>query len=125
MRPWMVSKFVSVPPSQRVVMWNAPDLSASWTIVSCACFFGADHQNLLALRNRVGHELHRRVQRPQSLLQVYDVNAVAVREDILPHLRVPAPLLVAEVNPRLQQRLHRNRPLRHLERRQRICRSGN
>ena len=32
-------KFVSVPPSHRLLMKNAPQRSASFTIVSCACFF--------------------------------------------------------------------------------------
>ena len=35
----MVLKLVSVPPSQRVVMKKELERPASWTTVSCACFF--------------------------------------------------------------------------------------
>ena len=43
------------------------------------------------------------------LPQVDDVDAVPFAEDVFLHLRVPALGLVAEVNARLQQILHRDR----------------
>ncbi len=42
----------------------------------------------------------------QGLLQVDDVNAVALAEDVLLHLGVPALGLMPEVNSRFEQLLH-------------------
>ena len=69
----------------------------------------SDEDDLLPLRRHVLHELRRPLQELQRLLKIDDVDAVAVREDILAHLRIPPPLLMPEVDARLQQRLHRNR----------------
>ena len=71
-----------------------------------------DHQRAPAVRRHVRHERDGVVQHPQRLLQVDDVDAVSVREDVLLHLRIPPPLLMSEMHPRLQQRLHRHRPFR-------------
>ena len=35
----IVTKFVSMPPSQRLVTYGWPARSDSWMIGSCACFF--------------------------------------------------------------------------------------
>src|SRR5207244_1768845 len=47
----------------------------------------------------------------QGLVQVDDVDAVALHEDESLHLRIPPPRLVPEVDSRLEQVLHRD--LRH------------
>src|SRR5664280_1149742 len=44
----------------------------------------------------------------QRLLQVNDVNSIALAEDIFLHLRVPTLRLVPEVNPGFEQLLHRD-----------------
>ena len=48
-------------------------------------------------------ELLRELQLTQCLLQIDDVNAVALREDETTHLRVPAAGLVAEVDTGCEQ----------------------
>ena len=69
---------------------------------------GADEQDALALQRDVAHEHISFVDLANGLLQVDDVDAVALGEDVLGHLRVPAAGLVAEVNAGLQQLLHGN-----------------
>jgi len=44
-----------------------------------------------------------------GFLQINDVNAVALTENVFLHFRVAAPNLMAEVNSRLKQFFHRNR----------------
>src|SRR4029077_17711753 len=56
--------------------------------------------------HRVTYERVGRLDPRQRLVQVDDVDAVALAEDEPSHLRVPAPGLVAEVDPSLQQLLH-------------------
>ena len=67
---------------------------------------GADEQDALALHGDVAHEVVGFVDLADGLLQVDDVDAVALGEDVLSHLGVPAAGLVAEVNAGLQQLLH-------------------
>ena len=67
---------------------------------------GADEQDVLALGGQVLHELQRVLEQPVGLLQVDDVDPVALAEDVLLHLRVPAAGLVPEVDARFEQVLH-------------------
>ena len=72
----------------------------------------ADEEDVLALRGDVRDEGRGLAEALQRLLEVDDVDAVALPEDVLLHLRVPALGLVAEVDARLEQLLHRD--LAHL-----------
>src|SRR6185312_9054686 len=69
---------------------------------------GAHEENALALRRELLNERGHLVEELESLLQVNDVDAVALAEDVLLHLRVPTPGLVPEVDSGLQQFLHRD-----------------
>ena len=68
----------------------------------CNCFLGltlgADEQHGLAFRGRLGDEAGGVLEHLQGFLKVDDVDAVAFAEDILSHLRIPAPGLVPEMN---------------------------
>src|SRR6266571_6058296 len=64
---------------------------------------GADEQDGPALRGQVLHVLERFLEQPVRLLQVDDVDAVALAEDEFLHLRVPALGLVPEMYARLEQ----------------------
>ena len=57
--------------------------------------FGADTAETVGVGERPLQHAHR-------LLEVDDVDAVALAEDIPPHLRVPAAGLVSEVDPRFE-----------------------
>ena len=70
---------------------------------------GADEQDRAAFGGEAGDELLGLAEQLHRLAQVDDVDAVPFAEDVFLHLRVPALRLVAEVNPRLQQILHRDR----------------
>ena len=67
---------------------------------------GADEHDRAAVRDGLAHELVGAVDVGQRLLQVDDVDAVALGEDVALHLRVPAAGLVPEVHAGLQQLLH-------------------
>src|SRR5688572_801999 len=73
----------------------------------------ADEQNVVTPHDDVAHELLRKLELTQRLLQVDDVDAVALGEDEPAHLGVPPARLMAEVNARfeelLQRWLHANR----------------
>ena len=69
---------------------------------------GADEQDGLAFHRQVAHEHVRFVNLLDGLLQVDDVDAVALSEDVLSHLGVPAAGLMTEVHARFQKVLHRN-----------------
>ncbi len=66
------------------------------------CFLGlalgAHEQHGLAFRGGLGNEAGGVLEHLQSFLKVNDVDAVAFAEDILSHLRIPAPGLVPEMN---------------------------
>src|SRR6185312_14995459 len=66
----------------------------------------ADNEHVGPPRDNIADEVDGRVEPRHRLLQVDDVNAVSFGEDELAHFRVPAPRLVAEVNPGLQELLH-------------------
>jgi len=66
-----------------------------------------------AVTDRLAHEPVGGVDPLQGLLQVDDVDAVALPEDEAAHLGVPAAGLVAEVDAGLQQLLHRDDGVSH------------
>jgi len=69
----------------------------------------ADEEQVLARRREVGDEFRGFLELLERLLQVDDVDPIALAEDELLHLRVPALGLVTEVDASLEQFLHRNR----------------
>ena len=66
----------------------------------------ADEQDGAVPLGEVARERRSLLERLQSLLQVDDVDAAALAEDVALHLRVPAAGLVAEMDPGLQQLSH-------------------
>ena len=74
-------------------------MTASW-----AWRFVPTNRIVLALRGEVLDELQRILEQVRRLLQVEDVDAVALAEDELLHLRVPAAGLVAEMDAGLHGR---------------------
>ena len=68
----------------------------------------AHEEHGAAVLDRAAHEPVGGVDATQRLLEVDDVDAVALAEDESAHLRVPAAGLVAEVNSGLQEVLHGN-----------------
>src|SRR5271170_6835206 len=67
---------------------------------------GADKKDDLALRSEVSDPLARFLEHLQGFLQVDDVNAVALAEDVFLHAGVPALRLMPEVDSRFEQLLH-------------------
>src|SRR6185295_6458169 len=70
---------------------------------------GADEKDRAAFGREAAHEFFGVAEQLHRLAEVDDVDAVSFAEDVLLHLRVPALRLVAEVNSRLQEILHRDR----------------
>src|SRR5204862_7316439 len=71
--------------------------------------FGPDEQDCASFGGKVRHEFFGLAEQLHRLAEVDDVDAVALAEDVLLPLRVPALGLVAAAPPRLQQILHRDR----------------
>ena len=69
---------------------------------------GSDEEHRATVRHRFLQEFVRAVNVGQRLLQVDDVDAVALGEDEPPHLGVPPAGLVSEVHAALKQLLHRD-----------------
>src|SRR5207247_323095 len=67
---------------------------------------GADEQQAAAAGGQLAYEGVRLAELLQGLLQIDDVDPVALAEDVLLHLRIPSLRLVAEVHPGLEQFLH-------------------
>ena len=67
---------------------------------------GADEEDGAALGDEVADVGAGVFQETDGLLEVQDVDAVALGEDELAHLRVPAPCLVAEVHACFEQGFH-------------------
>src|SRR5690606_3765410 len=67
---------------------------------------GADEDDAPAAGGEVAGEILSLGEQTDRLLEVDDVDPVALGEDVGAHLRVPALGLVSEVDPCLQQRLH-------------------
>mmetsp|Transcript_10610 Transcript_10610/g.43400 ORF Transcript_10610/g.43400 Transcript_10610/m.43400 type:complete len:264 (+) Transcript_10610:4265-5056(+) len=70
---------------------------------------GADHQDRAALGRQLANELHRLVERGQRLLEVDDVDLVAMAVDIRGHLGIPEAGLVTEMDAGFQHLAHRDR----------------
>ena len=64
---------------------------------------GADEQQLAAASGRLAHEIERRPEARQRLVEIEDVDAVALAEQERLHARVPASGLMPEVDARLDQ----------------------
>jgi len=73
---------------------------SSW-MVSWACFF-VPTKGPCRPGGFLAHEAHRLVQLANGLLEVDDVDTVALGEDKGPHARIPAAGLVTEVHTRLK-----------------------
>src|SRR5262249_29988089 len=71
--------------------------------------FGADKQNPLPARGEIGNECGSFLEELERLLQVNDVDPIALAEDVLLHLRIPALGLMTEVHASFQKLFHRNR----------------
>ena len=71
---------------------------------------GGDEEHLAALRDRLAQELEPLPEAHQGLVEIDDVDAVSVPEEVGLHLRIPAPGLVTEVGTGLQQRADREGP---------------
>ena len=67
---------------------------------------GADEKNRLAARAKIGDIIRRVLEHLQRLLQVDDVNAVALAKDVFLHLRIPTLGLMPEVHTCFEQFLH-------------------
>src|SRR5438128_3557675 len=65
-----------------------------------------DEQDLPAVSGQVSHEDVRLLDARERLLEVDDVDAVALHEDEALHLRIPTARLVPEMDTRLEQLLH-------------------
>ncbi len=59
---------------------------------------GADEQHVFAAHNDLANELPRQLELSQRLLEVNDVDAVALGENEAAHLGVPPARLMAEVD---------------------------
>ena len=66
---------------------------------------GADEEDVLAAQDDFAHELLRELELPQRLLQVDDVDPVALGENEAAHLGIPAAGLVSEVDTGLEELL--------------------
>jgi hypothetical protein len=67
---------------------------------------GADEENDLALGGEFDDELRRFLEHLEGLLQIDDVNAVALAEDVFLHPGIPALGLMPEVDSCFEQLLH-------------------
>jgi len=70
---------------------------------------GADEEDRPALGRQLLDVLEGLLEQAIGLLEVDDVDPVALTEDVFLHLRVPTLGLVPEVDPRLEQLLHGDR----------------
>ena len=59
-------------------------------------------QNFLALLRDAANKIERLVDLADRLLQVNDVNPIALRKNVLRHLRIPPTRLMTEVDARFQ-----------------------
>src|SRR5579872_2022434 len=68
--------------------------------------FGSHEQHNLAVGRQILHKLRRLLEHLQRLLQIDDVNSIALSENEFLHLGIPALRLMPEVNTRFEQLLH-------------------
>ncbi len=67
---------------------------------------GRDEQHLPATGDHVAHGLQGRVEHRHRLLQIENVNAVALTENVGAHARIPAARAMSEVNASFEQLAH-------------------
>ena len=96
-----------MPPSQRSVTYNAPQRSASPVHDALSCRLVQTKSTFSPRSTTFARELLRELELRERLLEVDDVDAVALGEDEPAHLRVPAAGLVAEVDAGLEQLFER------------------
>ena len=70
---------------------------------------GADEQHGFAFGGLLTDKRHSLVEATHRLLQIDDVDAVALGEDERPHTRIPPTRLMAKMHPRFEQGLHLDR----------------
>ena len=104
----IVTKFVSMPPSQRLLTYGMAGAGRLLGDRLLGLLLGADEQHLLAPGDRLADGLEGEVQALDGLGEIDDVDPVALREDERAHLGIPAARLVAEVDSGLEQLPHRN-----------------
>ena len=90
-------------------MYSAPARSASALHDARELRLGADEEDVLAAQDDVARELLRELDLPQRLLQIDDVDPVALGEDEPAHLGIPAAGLVPEVDAGREECLERRR----------------
>jgi hypothetical protein len=83
-------------------------LSASRLYLDCltSLFLCADYQQLSATGHDVTNEVECLIKAGNRLLQINDVDAVALGEYELAHLRIPSPSLMPEMDPGFEELLH-------------------
>src|ERR1700749_3160058 len=101
-----VEKLVSMPPSHRWLTYGIPTRVASAAMDSWACFLVPTNNTVPPCGDGLLDELLCLVDEGQRLLQVDDVDAVAVGENEPLHLGIPATGLVPEVGAAVKQLLH-------------------
>ena len=92
-----------MPPSQRSVTNIAPQRSASSCTMAASCRLVQTKRMFSPRSDDVAHELLRELELAQRLLQVDDVDAVALGENEPAHLGVPPAGLVPEVDAGFQE----------------------
>ena len=78
--------------------------------LGCNCFLGlllgTDEEDVAAMGNGLINELVGRIDVGQCLLKINDVDAVAFRDDVALHLRIPTTGLVAKVDTGVKELTH-------------------
>ena len=77
----MVAKLVSVPPIQRWLTYGMPGARGLFGDGVLGLLLGADEEHGLAVGGLLADEAHRLVEAADGLLQIDDVDAVALGED--------------------------------------------
>ena len=90
-------------------MNSAPARSASALDDAGELRLGADEEDVLAAQDDVARELLRELELTQRLLEIDDVDPVALGEDEAAHLGIPATGLVPEVDAGGEECLERRR----------------
>ena len=98
-----VGHHAAQPPGVHIELAAAGGLLADGLL---GLLLGAHEQQGLAVLRQGADEVIGLLQLADGLLQVHDIDAVALRVDIGSHLGVPTAGLVTEVDARLQQGLH-------------------
>ena len=105
-RSEIVLQFVRRPPSQRWFTYGMPTRSASSAMESWDCFFVPTKRTEPPRSATLRTNACACFDETERLLQVDDVDAAALREDVAAHLGVPAARLVAEMDSGLQELAH-------------------